>query len=70
MTDPRRSAANGGNDLAVLLADGIRQLGLSISEEQQRCLLDYQALLAKWNASLQMTSIREPARFALHSAAP
>lgn len=60
MTDPRRSAANGGNDLAVLLADGIRQLGLSISEEQQRRLLDYQALLAKWNASLQMTSIREP----------
>lgn len=60
MNDPRRSAANGGNDLAVLLADGIRQLGLSISEEQQRRLLDYQALLAKWNASLQMTSIRDP----------
>ncbi|VVE17782.1 16S rRNA (guanine(527)-N(7))-methyltransferase RsmG [Pandoraea terrigena] len=60
MTDSRRLAANGGNDLAVLLADGIRQLGLSISDEQQRRLLDYQALLAKWNASLQMTSIRDP----------
>lgn len=60
MTDSRRTAANGGNELAVLLADGIRQLGLSISDEQQRRLLDYQALLAKWNASLQMTSIRDP----------
>ncbi|VVE17323.1 Ribosomal RNA small subunit methyltransferase G [Pandoraea eparura] len=60
MTDSRRTAANGGNELAVLLADGIRQLGLSISDEQQRRLLDYQALLAKWNAALQMTSIRDP----------
>ncbi|VVE88890.1 16S rRNA (guanine(527)-N(7))-methyltransferase RsmG [Pandoraea bronchicola] len=60
MTDPRKAAASGGNDLAMLLADGIRQLGLSISDEQQARLLDFQALLAKWNASLQMTSIRDP----------
>jgi 16S rRNA (guanine527-N7)-methyltransferase len=59
MTAPR-NAANGGNDLTALLADGIRQLGLTISAEQQARLLDYQVLLAKWNASLQMTSIREP----------
>lgn len=60
MIDPRRTAANGGNELSTLLADGIRQLGLSISDEQQARLLDFQALLAKWNASLQMTSIRDP----------
>ncbi len=60
MTDPRRTAASSGNDLATLLAGGIRQLGLSISDEQQARLLDFQALLAKWNAALQMTSIREP----------
>ena len=60
MTAPQRTAANGGNDLGVLLAEGIQRLGLSIPEEHQRRLLDYQALLAKWNASLQMTSIREP----------
>lgn len=60
MTAPQHAAANGGNDLSGLLADGIQQLGLSIPEEHQRRLLDYQALLAKWNASLQMTSIRDP----------
>jgi 16S rRNA (guanine527-N7)-methyltransferase len=60
MTASRGNAANGGNELAVLLADGIRRLGLTIGDEQQVRLLDYQALLAKWNASLQMTSIRDP----------
>ncbi|VVE09435.1 16S rRNA methyltransferase [Pandoraea horticolens] len=60
MIDPRKAATNGGNELSTLLADGIRQLGLSISDEQQARLLDFQALLAKWNASLQMTSIRDP----------
>ncbi len=60
MTSSRHTAGHGGNELAALLADGIRQLGLSLDAEQQACLLDYQALLAKWNASLQMTSIRDP----------
>lgn len=59
MTAPR-IAAPGGNELAALLADGIEQLGLTIGAEQQARLLDYQMLLAKWNASLQMTSIRDP----------
>ncbi|MFK0376894.1 16S rRNA (guanine(527)-N(7))-methyltransferase RsmG [Pandoraea sp. NPDC090278] len=59
MTAPR-NAAQGGNELAALLADGIEQLGLTIDAEQQARLLDYQMLLAKWNASLQMTSIRDP----------
>ncbi|AJP59222.1 16S rRNA (guanine(527)-N(7))-methyltransferase [Pandoraea vervacti] len=59
MTAPRNAAAD-GNELATLLADGIEQLGLSIDAEQQARLLDYQMLLAKWNASLQMTSIRDP----------
>ncbi|ALS59669.1 16S rRNA (guanine(527)-N(7))-methyltransferase RsmG [Pandoraea norimbergensis] len=60
MTASRNTAAQGGNELATLLADGIAQLGLSISPEQQVRLLDFQALLAKWNAALQMTSIRDP----------
>jgi len=59
MTAPR-NAAQGGNELAALLADGIEQLGLTIDAEQQARLLEYQMLLAKWNASLQMTSIRDP----------
>lgn len=60
MTASRNTAAQGGNELATLLADGIAQLGLSISAEHQGRLLDFQALLAKWNAALQMTSIRDP----------
>lgn len=60
MTVSRTPATQGGNELATLLADGIAQLGLSISAEQQARLLDFQALLAKWNAALQMTSIRDP----------
>jgi len=60
MTASRNTAAQGGNELATLLADGIAQLGLSISAEQQGRLLEFQALLAKWNAALQMTSIRDP----------
>lgn len=59
MTAPR-IAAPGGNELAALLADGIEQFGLTIGAEQQARLLGYQMLLAKWNASLQMTSIRDP----------
>ncbi|VVE04871.1 16S rRNA (guanine(527)-N(7))-methyltransferase RsmG [Pandoraea anhela] len=59
MTAPRH-AAQGGNELATLLADGIERLGLSIEPAQQARLLDYQRLLTKWNASLQMTSIRDP----------
>ncbi|MFJ2995026.1 16S rRNA (guanine(527)-N(7))-methyltransferase RsmG [Pandoraea sp. NPDC087047] len=55
-----RNAAQGGNELATLLANGIEQLGLSIDAAQQARLLEFQALLAKWNASLQMTSIRDP----------
>ncbi|WP_087721913.1 16S rRNA (guanine(527)-N(7))-methyltransferase RsmG [Pandoraea sp. PE-S2T-3] len=60
MTASRNTAAQGGNELTALLADGIAQLGLSISAEQQVRLLEFQALLAKWNAALQMTSIRDP----------
>ncbi len=60
MTSSRHSAGHGGHELATLLADGIAQLGLAISDEQQARLLDYQALLAKWNASRQMTSMRDP----------
>lgn len=47
-------------DLAPLLADGARELGLDLSDAQQRKLLDYVALLAKWNAVYNLTAIRDP----------
>ncbi|MFT4063243.1 16S rRNA (guanine(527)-N(7))-methyltransferase RsmG [Paraburkholderia sp.] len=46
--------------LAPLLADGVRELGLELTDAQQRKLLDYVALLAKWNAVYNLTAIRDP----------
>lgn len=46
--------------IAPLLADGARELGLELSDAQQRKLLDYVALLAKWNNVYNLTAIRDP----------
>ena len=59
-----RQRSFGGNDtresLAALLAEGARELGLELGIEQQEKLLDYVALLAKWNAVYNLTAIRDP----------
>lgn len=44
------------------LRDGIRALGLSLTEAQQGQLLAYIALLEKWNRVYNLTAVREPAR--------
>ncbi|MDH6149667.1 MULTISPECIES: 16S rRNA (guanine(527)-N(7))-methyltransferase RsmG [Paraburkholderia] len=57
------TAAQRGIDqqaLASLLADGVRELGLELSDAQQRRLLDYVTLLAKWNNVYNLTAIRDP----------
>ncbi|AFT87578.1 16S rRNA (guanine(527)-N(7))-methyltransferase RsmG [Paraburkholderia phenoliruptrix] len=46
--------------LAQLLAEGVRQLGLELSDTQLAKLLDYVALLGKWNAVYNLTAIRDP----------
>ncbi|MFM0073306.1 16S rRNA (guanine(527)-N(7))-methyltransferase RsmG [Paraburkholderia sediminicola] len=46
--------------LAPLLADGVRELGLDLSEAQLGKLLDYVSLLSKWNAVYNLTAIRDP----------
>jgi 16S rRNA (guanine527-N7)-methyltransferase len=46
--------------LAQLLIAGIRELDLDLSEPQIDKLLDYLALLAKWNAVYNLTSVRDP----------
>ncbi|MDE1181308.1 16S rRNA (guanine(527)-N(7))-methyltransferase RsmG [Paraburkholderia sp.] len=46
--------------LAALLADGATALGLNLSAQQHDKLLDYVALLAKWNAVYNLTAIRDP----------
>lgn len=46
--------------LAMELSVGIKQLGLEISSEAQQKLLDYLALMHKWNKVYNLTAIREP----------
>ncbi|MEA3087036.1 MAG: rRNA (guanine527-N7)-methyltransferase [Paraburkholderia sp.] len=46
--------------MAPLLANGVRELGLDLSDAQRGKLLDYVALLAKWNAVYNLTAIRDP----------
>ncbi|MGE8160744.1 16S rRNA (guanine(527)-N(7))-methyltransferase RsmG [Paraburkholderia sp. NPDC080076] len=55
------SQKGGGRDaLAPLLEDGVRELGLNLSSAQLGKLLDYVALLSKWNAVYNLTAIRDP----------
>jgi 16S rRNA (guanine527-N7)-methyltransferase len=42
------------------LGAGIRALGLELSAERQKTLLDYQAELLKWNGAYNLTAIRDP----------
>lgn len=46
--------------LAEILSAGLAQLGLSLSQDQQRSLLAYIALLQKWNKVYNLTAVREP----------
>ena len=48
--------------LSRLLNDGLRGLGLMISPEQQQQLLQYVALLNKWNKTYNLTAVRDMER--------
>lgn len=48
--------------LAGMLADGAARLGVDLSATQQDQLLDYLALLGKWNHVYNLTSVRDPAQ--------
>jgi len=43
-----------------ILADGLTALGLDLPQETQQKLLDYLALLAKWNKVHNLTAVRDP----------
>lgn len=61
--DPRRIAEPlDGVDLPQLLRQGVAELGLVLDEPTLRQLLDYLALLRKWNAVYNLTAIRDPAQ--------
>lgn len=60
--NPVGSAATSDANLALRLQAGVTALGLSLSQQQQQQLLDYIALLDKWNKVYNLTAVREPER--------
>lgn len=48
------------------LAEGITQLGLSLSPKTQKTLLDFLALLEKWNRVYNLTAVRDRADMVSH----
>lgn len=52
--------------LAAHLSDAIASLGLALASRQEAALLDYLALLAKWNRTYNLTAIHEPERMLTH----
>lgn len=49
-------------DLKAQLDEGCAALSLDLSETQKQQLLDYVALLLKWNKVYNLTSVRDPAQ--------
>jgi 16S rRNA (guanine527-N7)-methyltransferase len=49
-------------DLSRILARGVQELAVDLSEAQGALLLDYLALLSKWNAVYNLTAVRDPAQ--------
>ena len=52
--------------LAQVLASGIEELKLDLNQQQHEQLLDYLALLFKWNAVYNLTSVRDPMQMMTH----
>ena len=52
--------------LELVLTDGIAQLALDLNEQQHQQLLDYLALLFKWNSVYNLTSVRDPMQMVTH----
>jgi 16S rRNA (guanine527-N7)-methyltransferase len=53
-------------DFPQQLQAGLVELGLPLSDGQQRQLLDYLALLTQWNRVYNLTAVRDPAQMLTH----
>ncbi|MGJ7915104.1 16S rRNA (guanine(527)-N(7))-methyltransferase RsmG [Massilia sp. LXY-6] len=54
------------NTLSQVLFDGIAEMQLDVSGEQQGRLMDYLALMFKWNSVYNLTSLRDPMQMVTH----
>jgi 16S rRNA (guanine527-N7)-methyltransferase len=52
--------------LAQVLAGGLKEMDIALSDAQQGQLMDYLALLAKWNSVYNLTSLRDPMQMVTH----
>jgi 16S rRNA (guanine527-N7)-methyltransferase len=52
--------------LSAMLAEGIAAMRLDVSPAQQDKLVDYLALMFKWNAVYNLTSLRDPMQMVSH----
>ena len=52
--------------LAADLAAGIAALGIVVPADAQQRLLDYLALIGKWNKAYNLTAVREPEKMLTH----
>lgn len=48
------------DELSAMLHDGVKLLPLSLSDEKLSKMIDYLALLHKWNSVYNLTSVRDP----------
>jgi 16S rRNA (guanine527-N7)-methyltransferase len=48
------------------LQNGLIELGLTLSEHQQKQLIDYLAMIAKWNKVYNLTAIRDEGEMLTH----
>ena len=53
-------------DLGLFLEKGISELGLSVDTLSQQRLLDYMALIQKWNKVYNLTALRSPQEILTH----
>jgi 16S rRNA (guanine527-N7)-methyltransferase len=53
-------------ELAVAVGDGAAALGFPLRPEQTRALVAYLRLVARWNATYNLTAIRDPAAMVTH----
>lgn len=60
------TAAVAASALAAPLSEGLQKLGLSLTESQHAQLLEFLALLQKWNKVYNLTAVRDPQEMLTH----